>query len=129
MLTITPCLDRLTVASYCKKCKKVYSAGAYLYRAENRGELLAAGLFEISADRVEVLLYEAQDTADVHLFDGILRAGLNYAAEHGVENGLISEMFYFQHVSLFNQLNYPADPLFNITNFFRKYKNCKKQIE
>lgn len=124
MLTITPSLEKQTVAAYCKKCKKVWSDGCYLYLAESRGEVLAAGLFEAGGDKVRAVYYEAADPSDRTLFDGILRAGLNYAAGQGIENGLIPEEFRSRHQELFAALNYPAQPLFNITNFFRKYKNC-----
>lgn len=127
MLTISPCLEKQTVALYCKKCKRIYSAGFYLYRAEHNGEILAAGLFEISADQVQVLFYESEDNSDAYLFDGILRAGLNYAAEQGIENGVIPEEFHAEHSALFAKLNYPVQLQFNITNFFCKYKNCKNR--
>lgn len=124
MLTITPCLDKAAIAAYCKKCRKPWSAAFYLYRAENRGQVLAAGLFEVGGDQVQVMLYEAEDPADPFLFDGILRAGLNYAADQGIPNGFIPEDFRYAHRGLFAQLNYPIQPVFDITNFFQKYKNC-----
>lgn len=124
MLTITPCTERDTVLAYCKKCRIPLDAGHYLYLAENRGERLAACLFEIGGDRVQVLLYESAEPGDAFLFDGVMRAGLNYAAGQGVENGFIPEQFRFLHRALFAKLNYPLQPLFNITNFFNKYKNC-----
>lgn len=124
MLTITPRLDAKTVAAYCQKYGKPYSEAFYLYLAENRGEVQAAGLFEVGGDRVTVAYFEALDQADYFLFDGVLRAGLNYAAEQGVENGRIPERFRTEHKELFDRLNYPVQPDFNITNFFQKYKNC-----
>lgn len=127
MLTIAPCLEKETVVSYCKKCRKVYSAAFYLYLAENRGETLAAGLFQVDSDSVQVVYYEGVDPADHFLFDGVLRAGLNYAAEHGIQNGLIPEEFRHTHRELFSQLTYPIHAQFDITNFFQKYKNCGGQ--
>lgn len=124
MLTITPCLDKQMVASYCKKCRKPYSAAYYLYLAQNREELLGAALFEVGSDAVSVLFYEAADPADAFLFDGVVRAGLNYANQQGLENGVIPEEFRHAHRELFAKLNYPAQPQFNINNFFAKYKNC-----
>lgn len=124
MLTITPCVDKPEIAAWCKKCGKVPSAAFYLYRAENRGEPLAAALFEVGGDQVQVVRYEAADPADYFLFDGILRAGLNYAAEQGIEQGYLPEEFRLSHEGLFSKLNYPIQPRFNITNFFQKYKNC-----
>lgn len=124
MLTITPCLDKQAIAAYCKKCKKPYSAAFYLYRAENRGQVLAAGLFEVGGEEVCAVLYEAEDPSDHFLFDGILRAGLNYASEQGIPNGHIPEDFRYLHRELFAKLNYPIQPVFDITNFFQKYKNC-----
>lgn len=124
MLTITPCLDKSIVSSYCKKCRQVYSAALYLYIAEDRGQSLGAALFEIGGDRVRIVYYEAADPADAFLFDGIMRAGLNYASQQGLANGLIPEDFRYTHRELFAKLNYPVQPLFDITNFFSKYKNC-----
>lgn len=125
MLTITPCLEKQTVAAYCKKCGKLYDAAYYLYLAENRGEVQAAGLFEVGGDRVSTIYYEGLEPDDHFLFDGILRAGLNYAAEQGIENGHIPEEFRQAHKALFGKLNYPIQPDFNIVNFFQKYKNCR----
>lgn len=124
MLTITPCLDKQTVAAYCKKCRKLYSAAFYLYLAKDRDELLAAGLFEVGGEQVQVVLYEADDQNDPFLFDGILRAGLNYAAEQGITKGVIPEAFRLAHGELFARLNYPIQSAFDISNFFHKYKNC-----
>jgi hypothetical protein len=124
MLTITPALDKSTVSAYCKKCGKVYSAALYAYLAQNGGEVLAAALFEMSGDHVTAVYYEGTDPADYTLFDGILRAGLNYAAEQGVETGTIPEAFRYDHRGSFEKLNYPAQVSFNIVNFFGKYKNC-----
>lgn len=124
MLTITPCLDRDVIAPYCRACKCAYSESFYLYRARNGGETLAAALFEVGGDKVTVRLYEAAEPNDAFLFDGVLRAGLNYAAGQGIENGMIPEQFRALHGELFVKLNYPVQPTFNITNFFQKYKNC-----
>lgn len=124
MLTITPSVEKAVVAEYCKRCKRPYSEAFYLYRAEDRGETLAVCLFEVGASEVRVLLYEGADQDDLYLFDGLLRAGLNYASEHGIENGCIPEEFRQRHEALFAKLNYPVQRVFNITNFFSKYKNC-----
>lgn len=124
MLTITPCMEKQMLLSYCKKCRKPMTAGHYLYLAQNRDQMLAACLFEISSNQVEVLLYESYEPDNAFLFDGVLRAGLNYAARQGVEDGIIPEQFHFAHQHLLDKLNYPLCPMFNIVNFFQKYKNC-----
>lgn len=122
MLAISPCLDRNIVSAYCKKCKQIPSPGHYLYRAEDRDTVLAAGLFEVGADYAGPIYYEGPE--DASLFDGILRAGFNYAAEQGLEKGMIPEEFRVRHREKFRQLNYPIQAFFNIVNFFQKYKNC-----
>ena len=124
MLTITPCIEKQTLLTYCKKCRKPVSAGHYAYLAQNRDEVLAACLFEIQSDYVEALFYEASDSLDAFLFDGVLRAGLNYASKQGISQGIIPETFRFSQRHLLEKLNYPLDTTFNIVNFFRKYKNC-----
>lgn len=125
MLTITPCLAREMVAPFCRECKRPYSEAFYIYRAQNGTETLATALFEVSGDAVTALLYRATEPDDAFLFDGVLRAGLNYAAEQGIENGVIPEALREAHAALFAQLNYPVQAAFNITNFFQKYKSCQ----
>ena len=126
MLEVKPNTDIKLLAGYCKKCDPPKAPGPqhYLYLATDKSRLLAAGLFEISPSRVDVLLYEA-DEFDAHLLDAVLRAGLNYAAGHGITIGCLSEEFKQLHSALFAQLNYPIQSEFGITNFFAKYKNCR----
>lgn len=124
MLEIKPCLDKTVIAPYCKRCGRLAGDAFYLYRATDGEEVLAAGLFQVESSRVVVVYYEGAQE-DHFLFDGILRAGLNYAAEQGIELGYIPEEFRQAHKAMFQKLNYPASPEMNITNFFQKYKNCK----
>ena len=123
MLEIIPNLDDKLLAVYCKKCGKLHGPSFYLYLAIDRGETLAAGLFEVESNRVNVVYYESVEE-DPHLFDAVLRAGLNYAAEHGISKGYLPEPFRSHHRTFFAKLNYPPQSLFDITNFFRKYKSC-----
>lgn len=126
MLEIKPCTAKKKIAEYCRKCGKLPDESFYLYLALNRDELLAAALFEVGGESVKVLLYEAADEADHWLFDGMLRAGFNYAYDHGLATGCVPEAFRLSHRNLFAKLNYPVTAEFDITNFFRKYKNCNK---
>ena len=126
MLEIKPYLDRATVSGYCRKCGKPYSEAFYLYLAKDGGETLAAGLFEMQPDRVTALHYESTDPQDFFLLDGILRAGLNYASEQGVETGVLPEELRQAHKAAFERLNYPPECEMNIVNFFTKYKNCAR---
>lgn len=124
MLEIKLCTDKKTVAGYCGKCGKVPDEAFYLYLAADKDKRLAAALFEVGNQSVSVLLYECEDGTDYWLFDGMLRAGFNYAFDQGLETGHIPEKFRLKHSRLFEKLNYPAAAEFNITNFFKKYKNC-----
>lgn len=124
MLSISPCLDKQILAEYCKKCRKPYHAGLYLYRAENNNQIQATGLFEITEDFVQLLYYESIFPEDVFLFDGVFRAGMNYAAEQGIENAFIPAEFGNAHENFFMHFDYPLNTRFNITNFFAKYKKC-----
>lgn len=128
MLEIKPSLDNRLIAAYCKKCGKLPGPEFYLYQATNRGEQLAAALFEVTSDRVSVLWYQAEDEGDFYLLDAVLRAGLNYAAEHGISTGCLPEEFRQAHSASFAKMNYPAQSVFDITNFFAKYKNCNSQM-
>jgi hypothetical protein len=123
MLEIKPSTQMDQIKSYCLKCDRAPSEAFYLYTALDRGDILAAGLFEMLSDKVQVVYYEGDDN-DPFLFDGVLRAGLNYAADQGVENGYIPEAFRQTHKDKFARLNYPPSPQLNIVNFFKKYKNC-----
>lgn len=124
MLEIKPNLNKTDVAAQCRACGKVVSEAFYLYTAKDGGRELASGLFEMEGDRVVVLRYEGVDPDDYFLFDGILRAGLNYAAEQGVALGYVPETFRQENAGYFSKLRYPAEPEWNIVNFFAKYKNC-----
>ena len=126
MLEIKAVFDRPILAQYCHKSGCPLSDALYLYLAQNGDELLAAGLFEMRSDRVATMYYEAvgENQTDFFLFDGILRAGLNYAAEQGVETGCLPEPFRQANAAYFARLNYPPETEMNIVNFFQKYKNC-----
>lgn len=124
MLEITPCLDRQVLAKYCKKCTRIASAAFYLYRAMDGDEVLAAGLFEVQSDFVQVVYYESADPDDHFLLDGILRAGFHYAEQQGIGKGCIPDAFREDHRNLFSRLNYPPNIMFDITNFFSKFKSC-----
>ncbi len=128
MLTIKPYEDKATIIQYCKKCKRLYSDGLYLYLAKDGSQQLAAALFEIGGEHVEVVFYETTDQEDFALFDTMLRAGLNYANEHGISLGHIPEEFRQTHKTLFDKINFPIHPTFNINNFFQKYKNCARMF-
>lgn len=123
MLEITPSLDEALVREYCKKCGRLPGPQHYLYVASDRGEAVSAALFEVQSDRVIALWYEGPED-DAWLFDAVLRAGLNYASEQGIVSGYLPEAFRQAHGGLFSQINYPAQALFDITNFFQKYKSC-----
>lgn len=125
MLTIALCEDKKTIQSFCKKCKRPFSEALYMYIAKDGETILGSALFEVCSDSVQVVLYDAEDQEDFFLLDGILRAGLNFAALQGIENGHIPEQLRQEHRNMFQRLNYPIQPVFNITNFFSKYKNCK----
>ena len=125
MLEINLNLQRPVVAAACRDFGQTYSDAHYIYRAENRGEIIATGLFEIGGTDVRVLGYDGP-TDDHFLLDGILRAGLHYAETHGIETGLLPEEFRHKHRALFTGLNYPPTISFNIVNFFSKYKNCAR---
>jgi hypothetical protein len=125
MLEIKPSTDIKRVAGFCRKLGRVPSEAYYLYTAENAGKSLASCLFEVGGEAVTFLLYECEDKNDYWLFDGILRAGFNYAFEHGINTGRIPEEQRHKYEGLFAKLNYPAAPEFDITNFFKKYKNCR----
>ena len=122
MLTISPVLDRAGVVPLCREAGVTYTGAFYAYRAENRGTTLACALFEVLDDSVRVVSYKGQK--DVDLFDGLLRAGFQYAGKEGIETGCIPEPFRQAYHTRFAVLNYPAAAQFNITNFFAKYKNC-----
>lgn len=124
MLTITLELSKDKVLEYTKKSKQIYDAGHYLYLAKDNGEVLAAGLFKIEGDMSYIAYYETTEEKDYHLFDGILRAGFNYAGDQGISTGMIPESFREQYTGFFERLNYPNQPMFEISNFFSKYKNC-----
>lgn len=124
MLEVVACVDKQELVKHCKNLKIPYSEALYLYVARDKDETLAAGLFEVESNGVRTLYYEAQDPADAWLFDAILRAGFHYASEHGITNGTIPETFRSEHRGLFSKLNFPAQATFDITNFFKKYKNC-----
>ena len=122
MLTISPILDRVGVVPLCREAGVPYTGAFYAYRAENRGTILAYALFEVLDDSVRVVSFQGQEDAD--LFDGLLRAGFQYAGKEGIETGWIPETFRQTHHTRFAALNYPAAAQFDITNFFAKYKNC-----
>jgi len=124
MLEIKPFFNINQIAQYSRKCCRIPDDSLYLYLAKDGDETLAAGLFEVQSNKVSVLYYEAADSSDHFLFDGILRAGLNYASGQGIENGYIPESFRQKHAAHFSKLNYPPEPELNIMNFFNKYKNC-----
>lgn len=128
MLQITLCLDKPALAPYCKKCGKLVSEAFFLYRAVDRDQVLAAGLFEVFSESVQIVHYEESGDGDPFLLDGILRAGLNYASSFGIDRGCIPEVLRYTHRRLFNKLNYPPQPEFGISNFFQKYKNCRPGI-
>lgn len=125
MLEIKPCTERKKIAEYCKKCGELPDEAFYLYLAVSREEQLAACLFKVSGDCVTARFYECADEGDYWLFDGMLRAGFHYAYEQGIPTGCIPESFRAERQRLFSKLNYPITPEFDITNFFKKYKNCK----
>ena len=124
MLSISLCRDTRRTAAACKDLGKIYGEEFYLYEAMNNDEILASVLFEVKSSLVEVVGYQGPGD-DFGLFDGLLRAGLNYAGLHGIEAGRIPEAFRHENRALFAQLNYPPETVFNITNFFGKYKNCR----
>jgi hypothetical protein len=125
MLEIKPSTDKKRIAAFCRRLGKLPSEAFYLYTAENAGETLASCLFEVGGEAVAFLLYDCVDMNDYWLFDGMLRAGFNYAFEHGIVTGIIPEEQRAQYEGLFAKLKYPAAPEFDITNFFKKYKNCR----
>jgi len=123
MLEVKPSTDSKLLAEYCRQCGKISGPQFYLYLAKQRGELLAAGLFEVASSSVSVVFYQG-DAGDAWMLDAVLRAGLNYAASHGITTGRLPEELRQTHSTLFEKLNYPLETDFNITNFFKKYKNC-----
>ncbi|MCL2056850.1 MAG: hypothetical protein FWH02_06505 [Oscillospiraceae bacterium] len=123
MIEIKPNTNKPDIAAYCRKCAKPYSEALYLYTAEDRGEILAAALFEMQSDSVTAVLYDCGTPGDHLLFDGILRAALNYAAGQGIETGVIPESFRRDNAAYFAKLSYPPQPRWNIVNFFGKYKS------
>ena len=123
MLEVKPSTDPKLLAEYCRQCGKIPGPQFYLYLGREGERLLAAGLFEILSSSVEVVFYRG-DEQDVWLMDAVLRAGLNYAARHGIPTGRLTEEFRDTHSALFAKLNYPPQAEFDITNFFAKYKNC-----
>ena len=123
MLEIQPSTDLKLLAQYCGRCGKIPGPQFYLYLAKEREQLLAAGLFEIGPSSVDVAFYQG-DESDAWLLDAVLRAGLNYAAGHGITTGRLPEEFRQTHSALLAKLNYPPQAEFDITNFFAKYKNC-----
>ena len=123
MLEIKPYADSKLLAEYCRQCGKISGPQFYLYLAKEGERLLAAGLFEIDSNSVDVVFYEG-DEGDAWLLDAVLRAGLNYAASHDIPTGRLPEEFRREHRALLAKLNYPPQAEFGIANFFRKYKNC-----
>jgi len=123
MLEVQPSTDPKLLAQYCRQSGKMPGPQYYLYLAKEGERLLAAGLFEIDSDSVDAVFYQG-DEQDAWLLDAVLRAGLNYAAGHGITTGRLPEELRQTHSALFAKLNYPSEAEFNITNFFGKYKNC-----
>lgn len=128
MLEIKACTDKRQVTAYCRKCGRVPGEDFYLYLASDGGEALASALFQVLSAEVRVLYYEAADPQDASLMDGVLRAGLNYASRFGIPKGCIPEALRYEHRALFAQLNYPTAQVFDILNFFQKYKNCVNHL-
>ena len=124
MLSIRLCRDNRRIAAACKSFGKIYGDEFYLYEAAGNDEILGEMLFEVKSSFVEVVDYSGSE-GDFGLFDGLLRAGLNYAEKHGIEAGCIPEAFRHKNRALFAHLNYPSEAAFNIVNFFGKYKNCR----
>jgi hypothetical protein len=125
MLEIKPSTDKKLIAAQCRKLGLLFGEAFYLYVAVNSGDIIASCLFEVGGNSVSFLLYECEDKDDYWLFDGMLRAGFNYAFENGIGTGRIPEEQRLWYAGLFAKLNYPAATEFDITNFFKKYKNCK----
>ena len=124
MLSISLCRDSRRIAAVCKSFSKIYGDEFYIYEAIGNGEMLGEILFEVKSSFVEASGYNGPGD-DFGLFDGLLRAGLNYAQKHGIEAGCIPETFRHENRALFARLNYPPEAVFNIVNFFGKYKNCR----
>jgi len=124
MLSIGLCRDSRRTAAACKHFGKIYGNEFYLYEALSSDEILGSILFEVKSSLVETVGYSGPQ-GDFALFDGLIRAGLNYAEMHGIEAGGIPEPFRQEHQALFAHLNYPPQTVFNIVNFFGKYKNCR----
>ena len=125
MLEIKPNTDLKLLAEYCHQCGKIPGPQFYLYLAKEEERLLAAGLFEIHSSSVDVVFYRG-DEQDAWLLDAVLRAGLNYAASHGIPTGRLPEEFRQANSAPLAKLNYPLETEFDITNFFSKYKNCSR---
>ena len=128
MIEIKPSTDPKLVASYCGECGRIPGPQLYLYLAKEGENLLSAGLFEISGSCVDAVFYQS-DEDDVRLFDAVLRAGFNYAAGHGIPAGRLPEELRQTHGVLLEKLGYPLETEFDITNFFRKYKNCGRACD
>jgi len=125
VLEINVTLDLAIIAATCKQFGQSYSDDFYVYRAENRGQIIATALFKIGKTDVSIVAYSGP-ADDPFIMDGILRAGLHYAELYGIETGILSEEFRHCHRALFVALNYPSANTFNIVNFFSKYKNCSR---
>lgn len=125
MLEINVCSKKDFLLPICKKIKYPYSSALYAYVAKNKGVMLACALFFIHPDYVEIIYYESTDENDDAMFDGVLRAGLNYASSNNINSGYVSEEFRENNKQLFKKINFPNEAKFNINNYFLKYKNCR----
>jgi len=123
MISIGLCRDIRRAAAFCKDFDKIYGNEFYLYEAADNQGFRGGILFEVKSYLVEAVGYNGPN--DRHLFDGLLRAGLNYAEKHGIEAGCLPETFRQSNHTLFAELNYPPETVFNIVNFFGKYKSCR----
>lgn len=123
MLEIRPVTDKNRILAACRESGRVYSDAYYLYEAVSGGEMLAFALFHIQGDQAEVLFYKG-DPDDAFLLDGIIRAGFHYADTQNLSYGKMSGGFRLEHFRLLQKLNMPVEEVFNIENFFSKYKNC-----
>lgn len=124
MIALTAEKNADTVAQICGKEGTPATEQTVVYTAKDKEEILGYLIFEVS-DRLRMINIVTEPLLWNSLGDGLFRAGLNYACEHGISGAVIEKPLFERLKGNIIPDNIEEREIKDCEKFLQSIKRCK----
>lgn len=126
MLEMAEVTNRSQVQQYCKALSLPFGDEKQAFDALDKDEICGFCIFRIQKDTVYIEGLFSQTDFGTSLYDGLLRAVMNFASSRGIKNVYLEMSIGREILNQIEPLHFIKNTPMDIEDFFKTFRNCKK---